>query len=239
MFEKDEGLAIFDILFFVRMKDGISQIIVNVEAQRKDPDEYDILNRAIFYVSRLISSQKERDFVKSRYNDMKRVYSIWVCMNEEENSLNHFHLVDNKIVGNKTWKGMLDLFNIVMIGITNEKNNAEEFSLHYLLNTLLSDKMSSKRKMDIIHSEYGIPMDSDFEEEVKNMCNLSQDVKEKGIEEGFQQATRSIIIRMYENGLSIDEISKFTKSTIEFVEDTIHGYETGHIDADGREKMVV
>ena len=102
MFEKDEGLAIFDILFFVRMKDGISQIIVNVEAQRKDPDEYDILNRAIFYVSRLISSQKERDFVKSRYNDMKRVYSIWVCMNEEENSLNHFHLVDNKIVGNKT-----------------------------------------------------------------------------------------------------------------------------------------
>ena len=70
MFEKDEGLAIFDILFFVRMKDGISQIIVNVEAQRKDPDEYDILNRAIFYVSRLISSQKERDFVKSRYNDV-------------------------------------------------------------------------------------------------------------------------------------------------------------------------
>ena len=70
MFEKDEGLAIFDIIFFVRMKDGISQIIVNVEAQRKDPDEYDILNRAIFYVSRLISSQKERDFVKSRYNDV-------------------------------------------------------------------------------------------------------------------------------------------------------------------------
>ena len=93
--------------------------------------------------------------------------------------------------------------------------------------------------MDIIHSEYGIPMDSDFEEEVKNMCNLSQDVKEKGIEEGFRQATRSIIIGMYKNGLSVDEISKFTKSTIEFVEDTIHGYETGRIDADGREKMIV
>lgn len=133
MFEKDEGLAIFDILFFVRMKDGISQIIVNVEAQRKDPDEYDILNRAIFYVSRLISSQKERDFVKSRYNDMKRVYSIWVCMNEEENSLNHFHLVDNKIVGNKTWKGMLDLFNIVMVGITNKESKTEKFPLHHLL----------------------------------------------------------------------------------------------------------
>ena len=235
MFEKDEGLAIFDILFFVRMKDGISQIIVNVEAQRKDPDEYDILNRAIFYVSRLISSQKERDFVKRRYNDMKRVYSIWVCMNEEENSLNHFHLVDNKIVGNKTWKGMLDLFNIVMVGITNKESKAEEFPLHHLLNTLLSDEMSPKQKMDIIHSEYGIPMNADFEEEVSDMCNLSLGVREKAM----QEKARSIIINMYEKNKSKEEIADLTNSTIEFVEDTIHGYETGHIDADGCEKMVV
>ena len=34
----------------------------------------------------------------------------------------------------------------------------------------------------------------------------------------------SMKMRMYKNGLSVDEISKFTKSTIEFVEDTIHGY---------------
>ena len=34
-----------------------SQIIVNVEAQKDEPTEYKILNRAIFYVSRLVSSQ--------------------------------------------------------------------------------------------------------------------------------------------------------------------------------------
>lgn len=44
------------------MRDGISQIIVNIEAQKNKPVTYKILNRAIFYVSRLISSQKERDF---------------------------------------------------------------------------------------------------------------------------------------------------------------------------------
>ena len=27
------------------------------------------------------TSQKERDFVNSNYDDIKRVYSIWVCMN--------------------------------------------------------------------------------------------------------------------------------------------------------------
>ena len=74
--EINEGLARFDIVFYVRTKDGLSQIIINVEAQKDEPGEYEILNRAIFYVSRLVSSQKERDFKNSSYNDIKRVYSI-------------------------------------------------------------------------------------------------------------------------------------------------------------------
>ena len=77
--EINEGLVRFDIVFYVRMKDGLSQIIINVEAQKDEPKGYEILNRAIFYVSRLISSQKERDFENSSYDDIKRVYSIWVC----------------------------------------------------------------------------------------------------------------------------------------------------------------
>ena len=118
--EKNEGLVRFDIVFYVRMKDGISQIIINVEAQKDEPDKYDILNRAIFYVSRLISSQKERDFENMNYNDIRRVYSIWVCMNMEENSLCHIHLVKEDLVGRHDWKGNLDLLNIVMIGLAEE-----------------------------------------------------------------------------------------------------------------------
>ena len=51
-------LILFQI-FYVRMKDGLSQIIINIEAQKNEPNEYDILNRAIFYVCRMISSQKD------------------------------------------------------------------------------------------------------------------------------------------------------------------------------------
>ena len=64
---------------FKGMDDGLSQIIINVEAQKDEPGEYEILNRAVFYVSRLISSQKERDFENSSYDDIKCVYSIWIC----------------------------------------------------------------------------------------------------------------------------------------------------------------
>lgn len=46
--EINEGLIRFDIIFYVRMKDGISQVIVNVEAQKGKPAGYHILNRAVF-----------------------------------------------------------------------------------------------------------------------------------------------------------------------------------------------
>ena len=115
--EHAEGLVRFDIVFYVRMEDGLSQIIINVEAQKDEPQRYGILNRAVFYVSRLISSQKERDFENTEYDDIKRVYSIWVCMNMEENSLSHIHLVKDDLVGYHDWRGKLDLFNIVMIGL--------------------------------------------------------------------------------------------------------------------------
>ena len=104
--ELHEEMIRFDIIFYVRMKDGLSQIIINVEAQKDEPNGYDILNRAIFYVSRMISSQKERDFSNSNYNDIKRVYSIWVCMNMPKNSLEHIHLVKDSVVNSYTWKGI-------------------------------------------------------------------------------------------------------------------------------------
>lgn len=74
--EINEGLVRFDIVFYVRMSDGISQIIINIELQKDEPTEYEILNRAVFYVSRLISSQKERDFENMHYDDTYELHRL-------------------------------------------------------------------------------------------------------------------------------------------------------------------
>ena len=105
--EINEGLVRFDVICYVRLpeieskaaagngraarakcratvsgrKGPLTQININIEIQKDQPHTYKILNRAVFYVRRQISSQKERDFVKSHYDDIKSVYSICVCMN--------------------------------------------------------------------------------------------------------------------------------------------------------------
>ena len=186
--EINAGYILFDIIFYVRLKDGLSQIIINVEAQRKEPSEYDILNRTIFYISRMISSQKNREFIESNYNDIKKVYSIWVCMNMKENSLSHIHLTNDAIMGNHEWKGNLDLLNIIMIGLAEDVSGKEEkHELHRLLGAVLSEKMKTDEKLEMLEKEYHIPMEQSLEEEMKSMCNLSDGIEERALEAGRRE----------------------------------------------------
>lgn len=183
--EINEGMIRFDIVFYVRMKDGLSQIIINLEAQKDEPKEYKILNRVVFYVCRLISSQKERDFENSRYDDIKRVYSIWICMNMDENSMSHMYLTKEDLVGSYEWKGDIDLINIVMLGLSKDlPEHDKTYELHRLLGALLFQKLTIDEKINIIGNEYEIPMEDKFREDVSVMCNLSQGIKEEGIEIG-------------------------------------------------------
>lgn len=61
-------------------KEKAGQRIVGLNTENAEINEGLIRFDIIFYVSRLVSSQKERDFVKTNYNDIKRVFSIFGCV---------------------------------------------------------------------------------------------------------------------------------------------------------------
>ena len=228
--EMNEGEVRFDILFYVRTRDGLCKMIINIEAQKDEPTRYHILDRAVFYVSRMISSQKDREFIHSEYNDIKKVYSIWICMNREKNTLEHIYLTEESLLGEEQWKGRLDLLNIIMIGLAEEiPEQDKEYELHRLLGTLLSQHLEAKEKMQIVEEEYHIAMEQKFREDLKIMCNLSQGVKEEGIamghkfglEQGRREAilemTNNVISNMHEKGYTIMEIADVLKMSSEEV----------------------
>ena len=205
------ALVRFDIIFYVRMKNGLSQIIVNIEAQKDEPTEYKILNRAIFYVSRLVSSQKERDFVNTNYDDIKQVFSIWICMNMDDNSLSHIHLTKDEMLKPCNWKGNLDLLNIVLIGITNEiPEHDEKYEMHRLIGALLSSELKEQEKLDIIEHEYNIQISQEFREDVSIMCNLSQGIEDKAI--------AKVVMNMYKIGYTPNQIADAVGVSVDEVE---------------------
>ena len=128
------------------------------------------------------------------------------------------------------WKGNLDLLNIVMIGITNEiPERDEEYELHRLIATLLSSELKEHEKLEIIEHEYNIPINKEIREEVRTMCNLSDGIEERAAEKATKIATRKakeeVILNMYENGFSMEQISLATKKCIDEIEQIIDEHE--------------
>lgn len=181
----NEGVAFFDVLFYVNTPDGRRKIIINVEAQQKEPEAYDVEMRGIFYAAREISSQKERDFVGSKYNDIKKVYSIWICMNTKEQTLNHIHLANKNLLGVSRWKANYELLNVVIIRLTKELvDRTQENELHRLLGAIFLPSVDEEEKLAIMEEEYHMDVSDRIREEMQSMCNLSQGIFESGFEEG-------------------------------------------------------
>jgi hypothetical protein len=192
--------------------------------------EYHLLNRGIFYACRLVSSQKEREFRGSNYDDIKKVFSIWIVMNREENTMTHYHLTCDSLLGSPSWEGKENILNIVMIGLAEKLPPQEEnYELHRLLSTLLSQTLTSEEKFTIIEQEYDIPVKTDFGKDVNIMCNLSEGIEEAGIRkgriEGERQGESKIILNMHKNNFTLEQIALATAKTPEEIQAIIKSSE--------------
>ena len=213
--EINEGIIRFDIIFYVRLKDGLAQIIVNIEMQKDKPSEYKLLNRAIFYVCRLVSSQKERDFTNSNFDDIKRVYSIWICPYAKGNYIKHIHLTSEDILESCELEGNLDLLNIMVVGLNDKVPEQDErYELHRLLSILLSEELKPAEKLAVMNKEYKIPLDQDIREEVDNMYTLSQHIEEKAI---MKRETK-FIMNMHKKGYTLEQIADVSEKTVKEIE---------------------
>lgn len=213
--ELKEGTIIFDVIFYVRMKDGVSRIIINLEAQGIEKPPYPLVNRTIFYIARLISSQKNRNFDHSNYGDMLRTYSIWICFNLEENCMNYLHLTNTSLFGTHEWLGDLELMNIFLVGL--DKNLSEEAikttdsNLHYMLGTIFSNDLSPKDKVRLLSEREDMPAGTHIRKELDTMCNLSYGIEEQGIEKG----RLDLIKNMLSKHMPVEDIMKYSGATEE------------------------
>ena len=199
--------------------DAAGQRIVGLNTENAEINEGLVRFDIIFYVSRLISSQKERDFVNTNYDDIKQVFSICICMNIYDNSLSHIHLTKDKMLKPCNWKGNLDLLNIVLIGITNEiSEHDENYEMHRLIGALLSSELKEQEKLDIIEHEYNIPISQEFREDVRIMCNLSTGIEERATERATEKTSEKFILNMYKKGYTLDQIADVAETGVDEVE---------------------
>lgn len=215
-----EGKMYFDIVFCARTLTGDKQkIYVNIEAQKSFYPGYDLVTRGIIYPARLISQQMDVEYTADNYDGVKKVYSIWICMNAPAKKQDMKQVADSIIKysikpaivypKNKDiddiYLGRYDLLNTVFVNLNCEKTADSKNTLISMLSTLLSENIEPGKKKQVLENDYGISMSSSLESEVCRMCNLSDIIEEKGIEKGMEKGKLTTIYDFVQSGMIAPE----------------------------------
>ncbi len=220
----NEGKIAYDIRFYVILPSQKTssgkriKLILNIEAQKNYYPGYDLVTRAIFYCARMLSAQLDTEFTAEHYNDMKKVYSIWICMDSPsyaENTITEYKIEPHNRYGTFHQKTNYDLLSAVLVCLS-RKDASKGNPLHQLLFTLLSTQLSVKEKAAILSNQYQLEMTKTIEEGIETMCNLSDLIEEQGrqqgiqlgVEQGRQQGIEAMILDNLEEGFPADKIIK-------------------------------
>lgn len=214
-----EGKIFFDIRFTAYHKEMEMKFLINLEAQKSsEPAKlgYHLENRIIFYLARMISAQKQTEFFHSDYDNLKKVRSIWICMDNSEDgdSIEEINLGRNTVFGNKVNPYDVDLMRGIIINVRSGNNiNDSQNALISMLEKLLSQTSVGEKKR-ILTEEYGMIMTTELEGRIQTMCNLSENIKEQSIKTERLNA----IERMIKAGAKKEQIISFGYTEEEFAE---------------------
>ncbi|MCM1046775.1 MAG: hypothetical protein NC417_14825 [Candidatus Gastranaerophilales bacterium] len=117
-----EGIIYYDIRFTAYHREKEIKILINIEAQKSSDTGklgYHLENRIVFYLARMISAQKQTEFFHSDFDNLKKVRSIWICMDNDvmEDSIEEISFDRKTVFGNKKDPYHTDLMKGIIVNI--------------------------------------------------------------------------------------------------------------------------
>lgn len=200
----EEGTIFYDIRFFAWIPKSREKIrlIINVEAQKKYHTGYSLTTRGVFYGARMISAQLGTEFEIPEYDKIKKVYSIWICMNAPQyigNAISEYKLEKTDLIpGIPDRRKEYDKLSVVMVCLNTKKETEDQFL--GMLQTLFNTELAEKEKKERLEQEYEIQMENGFGKELSLMCNLSDTVEERGIQKGIEKGIEQGMEKGIEKG---------------------------------------
>ena len=217
----NEGNIYFDLRLRARVPgcSGDVYLMVNLEIQNDDNPHYPLTARGLYYAARMISEQFGTVFKGMDYQDIQKVYSIWICPRPSKgrgDSILKFR-INQEVVQGKSFYEEKDYDKMEMVLI--EAGDGVDYngkSITGLLSVLFSSTMGLEEKKDVLSRVYGIEMTKEFEREVKDMCNISRAYYEEGLNKGRMEGSLLILNQLVDKGkLSICDAAAMANMTVE------------------------
>ena len=168
----------------------------------------------------MLSAQLDTEFTAENYDEVKKVYSIWLCLNAPRHTVDtitEYGMAQKKLAGDFRGKARFDLLSAVMVCIDQYSYQRKTTPLHGLLGTLFSTKLTPDEKMALLREEYGIETTVEVEEGMKRMCNLSDVIVEQGLQQGLEQGLQQGLEQGLQQGIQQGLQQGKEKSSINLV----------------------
>lgn len=190
-----EGAYIFDVRTHayaphISEQEKRQKVLLDIEAQKDYYPGYQIVTRGIFYGGRMLSGQGGTEFTGKDFDSLKKVYSIWLCLNGPEyigNAISKYEIKKQDIKGKiPDFPESYDKMTVVLINL-NRVVPDRKGSLTRLLNVIFSPEISAKEKIDILGNEFEMEGILNAGKELDTMCNFAEGIYEAGISKGINQ----------------------------------------------------
>ncbi len=193
-----EGKIFYDIRFTAYHKETEMKFLINLEAQKSsDPSKlgYHLENRIIFYLARMISAQKQTEFFHSDYDNLKKVRSIWICLDNEEDgdAIEEISLERKAVFGNRKSGYNTDLMKGIIVNVRSRNNSKTSKNVLISMLENLFAQTNVEEKKRILTEEYGMIMTTDLEGRIQTMCNLSENIVEQSVKKERLNALERMI----------------------------------------------
>ena len=200
-----EGSIYYDVRFYIVLdEEGRMKILFDMEAQKDYYPGYKIVTRGIVYCARMISAQIGQEFDLEHYDDLKKVYSIWICFNPPAyigNAISRYTMgKEDLLPGIPDEKRAYDKLEIVQICLREDLDQKDD-ELIRMLNILFSSRKSKEEIKRELEEDYGITMDDGYGKEIDTMCNLSYMFEERGMKRGMERGMKTGMERGMKTGM--------------------------------------
>ena len=211
------GKILYDIIVKCKMPHSEehkeNHIIFDLEMQRSFRLKYNLLDRAMYYTSRLLSRQKSDEL---GYEGLLPVYSTWICLykipKSLQNTIQSFRVTN--VQGNDmslfTNKSLINIDFILLSGDDYDWDLNDPTCIKFL-HSVQSNKMTDRRFNPNVDNTMEV------QKEVLSMMDVERDYKyhmdqeraegrEEGREEGSLLTSINTINKMMSKGLTLSDI---------------------------------
>lgn len=163
-------------------------------------------------------SRKGQYFTRSNYQDIRKVYSIWIVLspNKGKNTVTKYEESPECLYGNYTEPDSDNTLSSIII-IRLGKSQSADGALEML--NILTTHMNPSEKLKKLEN-FGLKITRELKKEVEDMCDwtnaFTSRALEQGLEQGMNKAKKEMVLNLLRLGeISVEKIASVAEMSVE------------------------